>query len=135
MVGPANLSRRRPRRVERGFSMLETIVALVILALALATLFQAYGDGLGAISAASRHADARLLAESLLAEVAEPATPRSSNGRHRGLTWQLTVKPATGDLAASVAGGPLRLYEVAATVRWAPNRQIILRSLRLGQQK
>lgn len=119
-------------RHQGGFSLLETIIALVILALAFATLFEAYGNGIRAISAGNRHAEARLLAQSLLATVSEPAKPETRTGTSGDLSWRLVVKPASGDLASTEEAAPNPLYEVLATVAWTPGRRISLRSLRLG---
>ena len=120
---------------QQGFSLLETIVALVILALSLATLFEAYGGGMRAISAGNRYGEARLLAQSLLAQVAEPTKRATLNGSTAGLDWQLVVKPATGDLAEPTAKADWLLFEAVATVHWRPGRSIVLRSLRLGPAK
>lgn len=120
---------------EQGFSLLETIIALVILAMALTTLFEAYGSGIRAISAGNRHAEARLLAQSLLAQVSDPAKPQDKRGNERGLSWNLTVKPATGELAGNSPKAKWRLLEAVATVSWAPGRKIVLRTLRVGAKK
>lgn len=117
---------------ETGFSLLETVVALVILAVALTTLFDAYGSGIRAVSAGNQHGRAQLLAQSVLAEVAEPATSTVRSGRDGDLNWRIVVKPASGDLAKASAMYPL--YDVAVTVGWAPGRTIVLRSLRLGSR-
>lgn len=126
---------RRASHAEQGFSLLETVIALVILALALTTLFQAYGDGLRAIDAGNRHGEARLLAQSLLAEIDDDVRPGTRQGAGDGLTWQLDIKPATGDQASGGDKAKWRLYEVVATVRWSRSRRIVLRTLRLGAAK
>jgi len=120
---------------EAGFSLLETIIALVILSLSLAALFEAYGDGLRAITAGNRHGEARLLAQSLLAEVDDKVAPGNRQGRSNGLAWRLEITPATGDLASKDAKAKWALYEVVATVRWSRGRRIKIRTLRLGPVK
>lgn len=120
---------------EQGFSLLETIIALVILATAMTTLFEAYGSGIRAISAGNRHGEARLLAQSLLSEVTEPASAETRQGSTRGLSWTLRVKPASGDLAGSDPKLKWRLLDAAVTVKWAPGRSLVLRSLRLGEKQ
>ena len=135
MSGDESRASKKAIEAQAGFSLLETIVALVILAMALSTIFEAYGDGMRGILVGNRSNEARMLAQSILAGVPEPATPGTSNGSRAGIAWQLTVKPATGDLAASDPKSKWRLMEVETIVRWAPNHRIVLRSLRMGGTK
>lgn len=122
-------------RQDAGFSLLETVIALVILALSLAALFEAYSNGMRAIGAGNRHSEARLLAQSLLAEVDDSVSVGKQRGQKDGLAWQLETKRATGDLAPGQDKAKWALFEVVATVRWSSGRRIIVRSLRLGPNK
>jgi hypothetical protein len=70
-----------------------------------------------------------------MSQVNEPASPSTSSGNHNGLAWQLTIKPATGDLASINPKTKWHLLEAVAVVKWKPGRSIILRSLRLGSAK
>ncbi|MEG2804208.1 prepilin-type N-terminal cleavage/methylation domain-containing protein [Stenotrophomonas sp.] len=126
---------------QRGYSLLEVIVAFALLALALTLL-------LGSLSGASRQirqADLRsravLHAQSLLAEtgVVEPlqAGERSGqweDGRYR---WQLQVAPYVDPRAGAVAvaepvAGP-ELAQLSLEVRWGEGQgeRLQWRSLRL----
>lgn len=127
-------------RRQRGYSLLEVIVAFSLLALALGLL-------LGTLSGATRQVRwsgdagrAALHAQSLLdtvgvGEVLEPGRSDGEfdDGRYR---WSLRVQPWTGPLpsAAPVQPGGQQLLELALTVQWGdggPRERIELRSLRL----
>lgn len=128
------------RRQQRGFTLLEVIVAFALLALALTLL-------LGALSGASRQvrmsADssrATLHAQSLLAQLGtgEVLQPGRQDGSFDGdrYRWQLEVSPFADPLAARAqrdAGAP-QLLDVRLVVRWGDARDQSLqwRTLRLA---
>lgn len=131
-----------PRRAQRGYSLIEVIVAFALLALALTLL-------LGTLSGATRQVRwsgdagrAALHAQSLLDQVGvgEPLRPGQSDGefddgRYR---WTLAVSPwIDADLPPALAVDPSapRLYGVTLSVRWGDGRageQLQLRTLRLA---
>ncbi|KGM55185.1 hypothetical protein N799_03885 [Lysobacter arseniciresistens ZS79] len=135
--------RRRPApaRRQRGYSLLEVIVAFALLALALGLL-------LGTLSGATRQVRwsgdagrAALHAQSLLdtvgvGEALEPGRRDGEfdDGRYR---WSLQVRPWAEPLPPATpapAAGP-RLLELALTVQWGdggPRERLELRSLRLA---
>jgi general secretion pathway protein I len=100
----------------RGFSLIEVLAALVVLALALG-----YGSGILSQSAeAVRRADAQVQAlaqaESLLAEVGYvyPLRAGSFDGETpEGGRWRLDIAPVS---AGEALARPL--YEVTATLAW-----------------
>ena len=119
---------------QRGYSLLEVIVAFALLALALTLL-------LGSLSGADVRSRATLYAQSLLAStgVESPLQEGSTQGeweqgRYR---WQLQVAPyqeprsATGPVTVDV-GGPT-LAQITLQVRWGEGNgeQLQWRSLRL----
>ena len=131
--GPAGYS-------QRGYSLIEVIVAFALLALALSLL-------LGTLSGATRQVRwsgdagrAALHAQSLMdtVGVGEPLRPGQRNGefddgRYR---WSLQVNPWSDGLPVTgpVAPADNRLYELVLTVRWddgGPRERLQLRSLRL----
>lgn len=87
------------RASERGFTLVETMVAFAVLALCLAVLFELAGTGLRA----ERQANARLvalrLAESHLARLgrAEPIIAGTTDGRYDEIfRWSLAAEPRPG---------------------------------------
>lgn len=140
-------SSRRPRghsrsRLQRGYSLIEVIVAFALLALALTLL-------LGTLSGAARQVRwsgdagrAALHAQSLLDQVGvgEAIEPGQSGGqfdegRYR---WTLSIEPWTDPAlppAAAIDPAAPRLFEVALSVQWGdgrPGQQLQLRTLRLA---
>ena len=126
---------------QRGYSLIEVIVAFALLALALTLL-------LGTLSGATRQVRwsgdagrAALHAQSLLDQVGvgEPLEPGQrdgefDDGRYR---WSLSITPWTDPALPPVAAvdpSAPRLHEVSLSVRWGdgrPGEQLQLRSLRL----
>ena len=90
--------RDRPSRTHlraRGFSLLEVLVAFVILSLVATALFRLFGGALNNASAADDYSRAALLAESVLAETA--AGPL----REGGAAGQRRRRPDALDARAS----------------------------------
>lgn len=131
----------RPARTQRGYTLIEVIVAFALLALGLTLL-------LGTLSGATRQvrwsADAgraALHAQSLLDTVGitEPLQPGRrdgdfEDGRYR---WTLAITPWQDPALANVPQSPgdRRLYELDMAVRWGaagPGEQLQVRSLRLA---
>ncbi len=129
---------------ERGFTLLEVLIAFVIAALALGVMFDAALGGLRATQTASQYQEALSLARSHLAAVGVlGVTAREAAGDDgRGFHWKVTIKPAG---TATVPRGPdedpsapqakLVLYALSVVETWAADggeRQVRLDSARLG---
>ena len=124
----------------RGFSLLEVLVAFVILALSLGVLMRVFSVGLRSSDLAERYAYATLLAESKLAAagiegvLAEGATDGEAE---RGFRWQ-TVVSRFEDPDPSPAGGAalVELFRVDVVVTWAGEgdreREVRLSTLRVA---
>lgn len=130
----------RPARTQRGYTLIEVIVAFALLALGLTLL-------LGTLSGATRQvrwsADAgraALHAQSLLDTVGitEPLQPGRrdgdfEDGRYR---WTLSIAPWQDPALANLPQSPAdqRLLELDMAVQWGasgPGEQLQVRSLRL----
>jgi general secretion pathway protein I len=104
-----------PNTSEAGLTLLEVIVALAILALGLAALFDSIGLGTDTALIAGQQRAAASAAQSLLAELGRtrPIVDGRSDGIFAtGQRWQLDLEP----LATSP--GPLQGHSAALTVSW-----------------
>ncbi|GAB3786663.1 prepilin-type N-terminal cleavage/methylation domain-containing protein [Dyella agri] len=105
---------------ERGFSLLEVIAAMLLLAIAFAALMKVASGAIALSRNAAAHDEAALWARSVLdsAYVAEPLRPGSRSGDfdHR-YSWQLDVAP--WDPPGPHPRDPmLQLYRLDLTMRW-----------------
>ena len=123
------------RRRQQGFTLLEVLVALGILALSFGVLLKVFTGALTNAEVADGAGRAAAMAESLMAGVgtAFPLEDGGASGRlDGGGAWRVTITPRPED------DGPLApyvLYEVTVAVDWsagARDRATVLRSLRVG---
>jgi general secretion pathway protein I len=137
-------SARAVAATARGFSLLEVLVAFVILSLVATALFRLFGGALNNASAADDYSRAALLAESVLAETAagplrEGATQGSvDEGRMR---WSARIASYTApgvnpDIERQSEAMQTRLYRVAVEVAFpgaaGGERKFELATLRVG---
>jgi general secretion pathway protein I len=123
----------QPAGGAEGFTLIEALAAIVILALSLSALFAAHDSGLRGATAIDDHLQARLLAQSVLAQWSVERLPQGpAQGRSGRFAWTVTVAPYTA------AGGTLQrqpggwmLHELTVRVAWPPRRQVELTTLRL----
>lgn len=110
-----------------GFSLLEVLVAFVIVALVATALYRLFGGALQNASAAGEWSRALLVAESRLAQAAhaQPLREGSEQGAELDgrLRWHTSVAPyETPDtpetLARTTEQSPTRLYRVSVDVRF-----------------
>lgn len=123
----------RPPRRQAGFTLLEVLVAFVIVALALGVMFHGVLGGMRAAAVATHTQEALAIARSRLAAVTgairngSPPGPQSSGQEGSGFVWTVQVHPAQSVKLAkpeSLLGGndqPPRatLYDVTVAVAWA----------------
>lgn len=122
---------------ESGFTLLETLVALTILAVAMTSLFRAHSNSLRATGIADDMAGARLLAQAVLSEELGnwQGGPRSNNGTAGNYSWQVRIEPETASWSALKSQQAWRLYRINVTVAWAENRQFALNTVKLGARQ
>ncbi|MFI4986210.1 MAG: prepilin-type N-terminal cleavage/methylation domain-containing protein [Alphaproteobacteria bacterium] len=123
---------------QRGFTLLEVVVALAIAALALAALFQAASGGLDNVATAQHYLTAARKAQNLLAVtgVVSPLAAGVRTGDDGGYRWQVAVKPVIAGRRA-VSGSPAvpTLFSIAVRVSWRQGlvtRRVLLETQHLG---
>lgn len=107
---------------ERGFTLVEALIAFAILAVTLVALYQALGTSVVGLARASRHDEAVLIAQSRLSELAALPLPSatSSEGDIEGTPyrWRFELIPDVTAEAPEIAASPVRLQKVKLTVSW-----------------
>lgn len=127
------------RSTQRGFSLLEVIAAIMLLAIAFTALMKVAGASIRLSQNAAAHSEAALHARSLLdtAFVTTPIKPGSTSGRFdQRFRWRLKVTPWTPS-AATQPNKPLQLYQLDLDVMWGPpahQRSAHFRTLRLASR-
>ncbi len=118
-----------------GFSLLEVIAAIMLLAIAFTALMKVAGASISLTQNAAGHSEAAMWARSRLdsAFVGEPIKPGSSSGQfNQKFRWQLDVTPWNSNTPPNA---PLHLYQLDLDVMWGPAthpRSAHFRTLRLG---
>ena len=123
-----------PQRAIRGFTLLEILVALSILAVALGALLQSFSTGLRGLGAAEAHAMALMHARSQLAKVGTliPLVPGEHTGVADDFTWTVSVQPFDPDDREAPAAGAIVPYRLGVTVSWPRGGRIELTTMRTG---
>jgi general secretion pathway protein I len=111
---------------QRGFTLIEVVVAFAILAMSLGALYESFGGSLKRSTSSSRRELAALRAESLLAEFRGSGglLPAQHRGADSGFEWQITSKPYPAELAEQSAWTAER---VTVEVRWGASAARSLR--------
>lgn len=125
---PLSVPRSRRTRRAGGFSLLEVIAAVLLLAITFAALMRVAGSSLNLTTRAAERSQAAMWARSLLdsAFVLEPIRTGHSSGRFDDrYRWQLDVQPwqppataATPGPQAQAPTSPLKLYRLDLAVLW-----------------
>ena len=113
-----------------GFTLLETLAALTILATAFATLLSVFSTGINAADAGRNYATATVFAENLMA-AADVTPKRSQSGRSGGFRWSVKVTGVAPDDPSLAPPSPWKLQKVTVTVSWAKRRMVRLDKIRL----
>lgn len=135
------------RRGERGFTLLEVLIAFAIAAIALAVLYQGALGGLRGSSVAARVQEATVRARSHMAALGRGTALIAGDqdgDDGGGFRWHTRVVPLgttsghrgsdQGDEADDAPRRPLSLFAVVVTISWQQDgvtRQITLESRRL----
>jgi general secretion pathway protein I len=128
-----SLTRRRGR--QDGFTLLEVLVALVVLATTVVAILQLFGGGLRLARTAGDHADAALLASAKLADLEPgPLTEGTTDGTEGPYHWtrRVTLAPTLLPFEPdNVEEGRVKLARVSVEIRWGQNRRFELATLRV----
>jgi general secretion pathway protein I len=135
------------RHRARGFSVLEVLVAFIIVALVVTALFRLFGGALGNAAAAEDWTRALLVAQSRLALAASAVPLKETNdagsdasGR---IQWRTSVAPyvppdVNPDLERASEAMTTRLYRVSVDVTFAADngreKQLSLSTVKLGER-
>ena len=121
----------------RGFTLIEVLVAFMILTLSLTILFRIFSGGLGNVTASGDYAHAVLIAESRLAAagISEPLHQGVTYGdADEQFSWRQVVDHYVPRDTSGYLQGPLSAYRVTVEVIWQRNgreKKIMLSSVRL----
>jgi general secretion pathway protein I len=133
-------------KTERGFALLEVLIAFVIAAAALGVLFQAASGGGGAVRSAGRYEEALSRVKSHMAALGQGGLAEGEESGYDGGGYRWRIKIAPVAIAAQaenslpiIPGAPrLTLYSIEAAVSWTVNgrqREVVLHSQGLGRSR
>jgi len=131
----------RPERHSAGYTLIEVLVAFLILALALAVLMRIFAGGVRNVAVASDYARAVLIAESRLAEAGIDGTllPGDISGIEEDrYTWTRSVEPYVLDSGTAQAQPKVAAWYVTVSVAWpheTGRRSIDLSTVRLLENR
>ncbi len=127
-------------RDNRGFTMIEILVAMLVLSIASAALFEGFSVGFRNARTADDFAQAVLIAQSKLAPagVAEPLSAGVSSGEELDkYAWTVRVDPVEVALDDGATPSQLQPFLVAVDVVWSDGgteRTVSLSTLRLATE-
>jgi len=133
---------KRSSDTAAGFTLVEVLIAFVIMTIVLGALFRAFSGGLRGLDTSEGYAIAAMQAQSKLDEIGSdiPLEPGITTGTFdNGDEWELDISPF--DLPGQGAGAgeeevsPLRAYKVMLQVSWDKTRSLSFETLRLGEVK
>lgn len=104
------------RTCKSGFTLLEVLIALTILAVSVGVLFTSFSVTASGTQVAHRDMGAASLAQSLLARIGAdiPIRPGKLTGSAGDLNWEIDIAPYGGQ--ADTSGSLLAAFEVALRI-------------------
>lgn len=137
-MSPLQISADRNLGGSAGFTLLETLVALSILAIAFSSLFGAFSGGLRAVKTSDDYIAALNLAETLLADNAGNRDFKlgTERGVARQFSWTIDITPAASSDGSSTNNPEdWSLFNISVRVAWARKRELRLATVRLGKRR
>lgn len=122
-------------RADRGFTLIEVIVALAILSVAVVASIQGFAQGLRLLKLAGEHQHAALLADHKLREIVTPTIGSEQGEDERDgstFAWETTTTEVVApDLAGDGTRPPAwRVFQIGVKVRWGGRREVEVTTLR-----
>ncbi len=119
---------------QAGFSLLEMVVAIAILALALGALYEAASSATRNVRTSERYAYAVELARSLLAENGQvPMDGVDASGKtDSGFAWRVVATPRAAQAGDASGSRQLPLEDIEVGVAWfdgSKRREVVLNSV------
>ncbi|MEP9360943.1 type II secretion system protein [Sphingomonas sp. KR3-1] len=120
-------------QASEGFSLVETLVALAVIAMMSGLLFDSIGTNAHLAQTVAARREAMLLAQSLLAATTAPSDSRAvaDSGSSRNLSWRISRLPRGG--GALDSGIPLEEVRIDVADRATGRRLASVRTLRLAR--
>ncbi len=116
--------------MSRGFTLLEVLVALTILAVAVVAFMQLSSQGLRLLHVSDDYQQAVGLADRVVRAI-DVIGESSEAGQEGRFQWESRVSLVPTPEELTPGSGPnLRLYALSVAVRWGRNRTLELASLR-----
>jgi general secretion pathway protein I len=108
---------------ERGFTLIETLVAFAILALSLTALYAAFGTSLRALERAGSAEEAALLTDSKLQEirVSRAVPEQAQSGAFEGSAYRWTLTPKAERASPNAPASALEPRHIKLSVLWQEN--------------
>ncbi len=128
---------RLPAHRQAGFSLLEVLVSLVVVALTVGAAIRVYGQAADSALSGEQALSALMTAQSLLAEhgTTIPLKSGTSYGQAEpGLHWRSIISPYKGLDRLQTRRLPVRPFTVSVTVSWGDTkaRSLTLQALKIG---
>ena len=115
---------------QRGFSLLELMVAFVIMAFSLGMLYQASGGTVRSLGETDQYLRASVLAQSVLnSRDSVPAAGWNEAGQSAGLSWRVSSNPFATDAAGAQVPPLQQIHVVVSWTERRGPRQLELSSL------
>jgi len=118
------------RASQGGFTLLEVLVAMVILGLAVVSLIQLSSQGIRLVKLSGDHQEATRLADRI-ARATEIKGESQDAGKEGRFTWErhIALVPVPKELSPTSGPAP-QLYSLSVKVRWGSGRSVELATLR-----